>query len=338
MISLPDSHSFIFSYWGMYVVQTIIHSFVASLIVESALISWKIRTPHLKQWFRIMVILLPISAFPVYQLINPDRGDVYFRLDSLFDSNRLLFFEIWGDVSFLFVFIFLLVLTAVIFVIQEFVPVLADILRKRPDYDEEVIEEMDESLNLKIIEGLEGLPIEMNSIEILNEADFVLFSTTGINPKIYVSTGLIEAFSPEHLKVAFAHEIAHIHRSRRPVLILAYLFRVLMLYNPIAMFEFRRLAQEEEKVCDDIAVSLTGKPDVLIEAIEMLRLSPDELKTKTNGGIDGIVSAVENYSYDILLKSRIKRIREHNQDDIRWWGIPYCLTLALIVCINYFIV
>lgn len=338
MIAFPDINSFISTYWGMYIVQNIIHSMIAFLVVEIAIISWKIRTPNIQQWFRILVIFLPVAAFPFYQLLSPHRGDVYFRVNSLFDSNRLLFLEMWGGISVLTIFILILAFTTLIFIIQELMPVISDILKKKPIAEEEVSEDIDESMEIKIAAALNGLPVDRHAVEILNDSDLILFSTTGKEPKIYVSTGIIESFSEDHLNVAFAHEIAHIQRSRRPVLILAYLFRIIMFFNPVAMIEFRRLAQEEEKVCDDIAIQLTGKPDVLTEAVEILRASPEDLKAETDKGIEGIVSAVENYSHDILLQTRIQRIAHYSQDDIDWWGIPYCLTATIIICINYFVV
>lgn len=338
MIALPDINSFIFSYWGMYIVQNIIHSITAFLIVECAIISWKIRSPQQKQFFRILVIFLPLLAFPFYQLITPHRGNVYFRLNSLFDSNRFLFLEIWGGISLIFPFALVIILTSLVFLIQELAPVISDIVKKKPVDDDEVIEEADASLEVKINDALNGLPLDREAIVIISDDDLVLFSSTGMTPKIYVSTGLLNTFGAEHLKVAFAHEIAHVKRSRRPILILGYFFRVVMFYNPIAMFQFRRLAQEEENVCDNMAVMMTGKPEILKEAVEMLMPSSDDADSKEVKGIDGIISKVENYSHDILLKSRIERLKNYNQDELSWWGISYFITIACIIFINYFIV
>jgi Zn-dependent protease with chaperone function len=321
----------------MYVVQNIMHSIVALLIVECALISWRIRAPHIKQWFRMLVIFLPLMSFPIYQLASPHRGDVYFRLNSLLDSNRWLFLDVWGGISILFIFISLLLLTCLIFLIQELIPLISDMLRKKHESEEEIIQEADTEAEGKIANALNHLPISRDFIDIIRVDDLVLFSSTGLNPKIYVSTGLINTFNAEHLNVAFAHEIAHIKRSRRPVLIIAYLFRIIMFFNPVAMFEFRRLAQEEENVCDNIAVMMTGKPDILIEAVQMLRPSNEDV-TSESKGIDGIISRVENYSHDIQLKNRIEKISTYNQQDSGWWAIPFILTAAFIVLINYYIV
>lgn len=104
------------------------------------------------------------------------------------------------------------------------------------------------------------------------------------------------------------------------------------------MIEFRKLAQEEEKVCDDIAIALTGKPEALAEAIDMLRPETEGNKTVTDSKVvEGIVLAIEDHSHDALLKSRGFRIR-HSHNDNPDWGIPYLVTLVLIICLNYFIV
>src|SRR5208337_1268494 len=137
---------------------------------------------------------------------------------------------------------------------------------------------------------------------------------------------------------AFAHEIGHIQRSRKPTLILAYVIRTLMFYNPVAMVEFRKLAQEEEKVCDDIAIALTGKPEAVVEAVNMLRPAPEEYSPdKHRRGIREIVSAFEQYSLDVILKSRAQRIGQRPRSEAHW-GVPYFITTALIIGINYYVV
>jgi Zn-dependent protease with chaperone function len=340
MKTLLDTNSIIFSYWGMYAVQSVLHSLVASVLVECAFIAGDIRTPRVKQRFRLLVIFLPVASFPFYQLISPDRGNMYFRLESLLDSNKWFLLELWGFIPLFMVFASVLVLASLIFLIQEFLPMIFNMLEQmRGDTGAtaDASEEVDEAAVQKVSTALEGLPFDVNAVEILNDPDPELFSSTGLNPRIFISTGLIKSFSAEHLQAAFAHEIGHIQRSRRPFLILAYILRVLMFYNPIAMIEFRKLAHEEEKVCDDIAVALTGKPGALFEAVEMLRPAPEEYDFgAASGGVRGITTALEQYSNNMLLKSRASRLG-HNSDD-SLWGVFYVTTLALILGINYFIV
>jgi Zn-dependent protease with chaperone function len=331
-------NTLISSYWGMYAVQTVLHSLIASVLVDCAFIAWNIRTPYMKQRFRFMVILLPIILFPVYQKIFPRRGDAYFRLESLLDSNKWLSLELWHGFPLFMGFVVILALSALIFVIQEFFPIFFHMREQMREAPEPLAEGVEQDLSRKVTSALEGLPFDGQFVEIVNDEDLSLFSDTGLNPMIYVSSGLVKTLSIEQLKAAFAHEIGHIQRTRRPVLIFAYILRVLMFYNPIAMLEFRKLAQEEEKVCDDIAISLTGNPEALSETVELFRPDPDDLYHGSDDGkAGGIASALEHYNHDLLLKSRIQSIGECRQDDGHW-GVSYAVTLALIVVINFYIV
>ena len=332
-----DMNALMSSYWGMYVVQSVLHSIIASVLVDCAFSAWGMKTPSVKQRFRFLVIFLPAVLFPVYQLISPGRGGVYFRLESLIDSNKWFFLDIRG-IPLAWVFIVLLALSALIFIIQELVPIVFNMLEQVRGADAPVAEMIDEDLELKVSKALEGLPFDEEFVDILNDDDLTIFSSTGLNPRIYLSTGVIKSFSVEQLQAALAHEIGHIQRSRKPVLILAYVLRVCMFFNPIAMFEFRKLAHEEEEVCDDFAVALTGKPEALSEAVDMLRPAPEDYDIDSASGSMGtIASSIEYHSHNALMKGRMLRIAQQRRDDSSW-GVPYVVTLALIVGINYFVV
>lgn len=339
MKDLWNIHTLIYSYWGMYAVQTVLHSLTASVISYCAILAWDVKTPWVKQKYFFLVIVLPVVSFPVYQTIYPQRGDPFFRLETLLDSNKWFLIDFSGVPPVLAVFMVILLLTSMVFTVQELVPIVLNVFRQKHESEvAEDTEEVEESIRLKVSNALFDLPITEDSVEIIHDDDLLLYSSTGLNPKIHVSTGLIKSFSSDHLQASFAHEIGHIQRSRKPVLLFAYLLRVCMFYNPIAMIEFRKLAQEEEKICDDIAITLTGKHESLAEAIEMLR--PDTEHRNVEGstkGMEGIASAIEDHGHDALLKSRGIRIgqSEHKQP---WWGLPFVITLVLILCINFFVV
>jgi Zn-dependent protease with chaperone function len=339
MNTLWDMNTLLSSYWGMYAVQTVLHSLTASVLVDCALFAWDMRTPSLKQRFRLIVVFLPLLLFPVYQLITPRRGDVYFRLESLLDGNKWFFLELGGGLTVFTIFAALLAFSALVFVIQELVPIVFSILEQMRASDEQGASEVEEALAQKVSTAMEGLPFPEEAVEIVKDGDLALFSDTGLTPRIYISTGLIKTFGLDHLQAAFAHEIGHIQRTRRPVLVLAYIARVLMFYNPVSLIEFRRIAQEEEKVCDDIAVTLIGKPRALAEAVHMLRPSPDDYNAVVSERERrGVAAAMKHYGHDALLRSRIRRLEQQVRDDDSRWRVPYIITVALIVCINYFVV
>jgi len=76
---------------------------------------------------------------------------------------------------------------------------------------------------------------------------------------IYVSTGLISLSVRNIFRLHWRTKLPTSREAESPSSSFAYLLRVLLFFNPVAMIEFRRLAHEEEKVCDDIAIELTGK-------------------------------------------------------------------------------
>lgn len=328
-----NAYALLSTYWGMYLVQIVLHSIIIAVLAECAIMAWRIRNPVSRQWLRVMVLTLPLVAFPVFQLISPDRGTIFFRMQSLLDSNRLLLPDLAGTVPMIAPLLFVLGLSAVIFVVQELIPVITNLVAHMRGAGDPLVKEPDPEMSLKIDQALAGLPVDRESIAVLDDDDLVLYSSTGGNPVIYISTGMIRQYDVDHLEGAFAHEVAHIRRSRRPLLIFAYILRTLMFFNPVAMIEFRRLAQEEEKACDDYAVSLTGKPLALAEAIGMLRpVPPSDAQEPQAAEI-----ALEDYGHDILLKSRMLRLRDVSSD-IALWGIPHLATLAVFAGIAYYVV
>ncbi|MDA8327215.1 MAG: M48 family metalloprotease [Nitrospiraceae bacterium] len=339
--------SFITSYWGMYAIQTVLHSIIASALIDCAFIAWDIREPHMTQRFRFLVIFLPAFSFPLYQLISPGRGGVYFRLRSLLDSNKWFFFDFWGIPAFKALIVLSAAITAIVFILQEFLPMVVHLLEQFRGAEEDAgpqpVEE--EALARKMADALEGLPIDPGRVSVLDDEDLTLYSNTWRDPRIFISRGLLRVLERDQLQAAFAHEVGHIRRSRKPVLTIAYVLRVLMFYNPVAMIEFRKLAQEEEKICDDFAIALTGKPQALREAVEVLRPEPaDEAGGRdaqggeaVRRGAGDIAAAFDKYSLDALLISRLRRIGRPRWDELPW-GVPYFVTLALIAGINYFVV
>ncbi len=243
--------SFFNSYLGMFMAQAFCHSIIAFVIVNRAMHIWHINNPLIRQRFHLIVVLLPVFSFPIYQAINPDRGSVSFRMESLFDINRWLNLEIFEIMPLWIFFISILLITAAIFLFQELIPVLKNTFESKNN-DNDVEAEGPEDYPI-VKEAITDLPAEKPHILVLADDDYVLFSTTGRNAAVFISTGLIKTLNKEQLQAAIAHEMAHIARNKKPLLIAVFLFRVIMFFNPVILLEFRRLVQEEEKICDDMA-------------------------------------------------------------------------------------
>jgi Zn-dependent protease with chaperone function len=335
-----DIAVFLNSYPGMYLIQSFFHSLIAALVVDTALQAWNIEGPVVRQRFRLIVIIIPLISFPLYQLLNPARSGLTFRLDALLDANRWLNIEVWGVVPVgLFFFLFLGFATAV-FLFQEMVPIVRHAFASRDDVAAEGTRPAPGS---PVARALETLPGEKPDVFILDDDEFVLFSVTGRRPAVFLSSGLVQSLTVEQLRAAMAHEIGHIRRSRRPLLIVVFLLRILMFFNPVALMEFRRIVQEEENICDDVAVAMTGNRAALAQVLEKFHSGDDEedpvpLRDAPVQAAPGLRDRLEEYSHTMLIESRISRLAA---DPARQEGrrlSVFFLTLATVFFINYFVV
>jgi Zn-dependent protease with chaperone function len=319
----------------MYVVQSFWHSLIATVLVDSAIRIWGINNSSVRQRFRFLVLICPIVLFPLYQAINPDRGSLFFRLEALFDSNRLMNLELWGTIPFSAAVVLVVCITTIIFIIQEMIPIIGHALESRQPGPEGELPAEDSPVQ----KALEDLPGEKPDVVIVEDDEFVLYSTTGKKTAIFLSSGILKMLSVEQLQAAIAHEIAHIIRNRQPVLIIIFLLRLLMFYNPVVLFEFRRIAQEEENICDDVAVSLTRKPHALVETLKKLYYEPEERNPMNLRELSKLKDSIEEYGHNMHIEARIMRLEQgggSKKTGSVWFA--FVLTLSAIIVMNYFIV
>jgi hypothetical protein len=113
---------------------------------------------------------------------------------------------------------------------------------------------------------------------------------------------------------------------------------MLMFFNPVVLLEFRRATQDEEKICDDMAVSLTHKPHALAGTLKKLYRGTADGNLPKIGQISNLKDSLEEYSHSIHIESRIDRLEEGavNRRGGEW--IKFSFAVIAIVVINYFIV
>ncbi len=318
----------------MYVTQSFLHAFIASGVAAGAIRTWNVRSPVVKQRFRFALILFPIFSFPAYQIFNPERSTAFFRLEALFDSSRWLNMELWGTIPLHPFFLAVLLITSVIFFLQELVP----IVRHTIESKQAIIDGEPPDDDSAVSKALEALPGEKPNVVVIDDDELVLFSSTGKNASIIISTGLVRSLTGEQMLAALAHENAHILRSRRPVLLLVFFLRMLMFFNPVVLVEFRRAVRNEEKICDDIAVSITQRPDVLAEALKKFYSPREDPETGEGKEPPASMAALDEYSHNLQLESRVTRLEQgltRNTDG--GWAL-LIFVFAVIAGINYFVV
>jgi Zn-dependent protease with chaperone function len=326
--------TFFSSVVGMYVTQSFVHSLIASIITGQAINAWQIDDPVVRQRFRFLVLLFPIFSYPFYQVLNPDRGSPIFRLNVLFDSSRWLNMDLWGVVPVNLLFLLLLAIVSLVFLFQEMIPILRHSLESRTATHEGTHRDTDSFIQ----NASKTLAIETPEAIIVDDDELIIFSTPGKNSVIVWSTGLSEALTPDQMQAALAHELAHISRSRRPILLAVFLLRMIMFFNPVSLVEFRRAIRNEEKICDDIAVSLTHRPDALVEALKKFYAVCETPVPDAQQKPWFTPVRLEEHSYNMQLDTRITRLEQDapREADGRWFLM---LSLLLIIAsINYFVI
>lgn len=322
------------SYIGMFIAQSVLHSFMTLVIIEIAFYSWEIRDHLAKFRYRLLVLILPIFVFPVYQLINPDRGSMYFRENSaIFNLNGWLAIKLWDIIPVYSLFLALLSGTMLIFFLQEIFPIIREKLPK-PGCVSYVIPQRDID---GMIEGLcKKLGTAKPALRVVDEPYPMLFTTGIKNHVIILSKALLDKFTDDQMESALAHEIVHIIRGSSIKTQIIYLLRMLMFYNPVSLIEFRRLVQDDEFICDDITVSITKKPEALIAAINAFY---SHQKEDEGPKISVVKDTIEIHSHNLLLKERIVKIQEKGIEDASGFGwVKFILTVIIILKINYMVV
>jgi Zn-dependent protease with chaperone function len=319
---------------GMYIMQTVLHSFTALIIIELSFYAWDIQD-HLSRFrYRLMPLVLPIFMFPLYQILSPERGTWHFRLTTaLFDSHR------WLELKFLNIYpVALLVLTVLIgfscvFLFQEILP----IFRRRnsqPQHTE--CPEGEENVRLILKSACALLGTEEPGVIIIETPAPVLFTQGYKKHSIVISSGLIALLDREQLRNALIHEVVHMKRSSNLKTQIIYLVRMLMFYNPVSLVEFRRIVHDDEFICDAITISMTRHSQALISALSAFYYHPDE---ELPGKLSQMKEQVERHSHNLLLDERIRNLTEDRyRNSTRFVLTQYLLTLSAILLVGYGVV
>lgn len=326
---------FFHSWPGLYMAQAFFHSLVASIVAEIAIKAWDVRDPAVRQRVFLVPVVAPVFLFPLFQLFRPERGSTYFRLGTIFESGRWLELEMLGTHPVMGGLVLVFTITSLVFLFQELIPILRHSFESGKP--EKAVGKVDCLEDPAIRTAMETLPL-VPAVFIVEDDDFLIYSTTGKSAAVYVSSSLVKTLTEGELRSAVAHEISHVVRSRHPMLVAAYLLRALMFFNPVVLMEFRRAAQEEEKVCDEFAVSVTRNRRALVQALRKLYLPPEEPPPPRGRKTRKTAKEIEERSHRLNIESRISRLEsvEDHDPGIRWL-VPAAVIVAAVL-INYFIV
>jgi Zn-dependent protease with chaperone function len=324
------------SWIGLYATQAFFHSLVASVVAEIALKAWRVRDPAARQRVLLVPVVAPVFLFPLYQLLDPGRGSTYFRLGTIFESSRWLGLEVLGTHPAMGALVVLYAITTLMFLFQEFVPILRQLLEPaRTDGSSGSIDWAHAPADR---DGLDALPVALPGVFVVDDDDSIVYSTFRKTATVVVSSGAREALTAGELWSAVAHELGHIVRNRHPLLVPAYLLRALMFFNPVALVEFRRVAQEEEKVCDEFAASLMRSRKTLADALRKLYLPTEASFPDRKRGTRMTAREIEERSHRLNIESRVSNLESEPEGDAWPRFLVPPVVAASTVLINYFVV
>ena len=118
-------------------------------------------------------------------------------------------------------------------------------------------------------------------------------------PMILLPVSWAATIPPDMLEAILAHELAHIRRCDLWVNLLQGIVESIFFYHPVVWWLSRRLRQERELCCDDVAVSLTNdrvRYAEMLEHIGHLRLAPtrNTLAVTMRGSRFGLLERVRH--------------------------------------------
>jgi len=324
---------FLSSYLGMYMTQAVLHSLVAVTMVEFAFFAWGIQDHRSRFRYRLLSLTLPVVLFPAFQLINPDRGSLFFRYESaLFNSHQWLSLSLFGIIPLYTLFIALLVLISLIFLFQEIFPILKSRATEAPLTPSETDATLEETLE----EACASLSVDKPAVMVLDEDYPILFTGGTMSHTLVISRVLLDRLSRQELMSALLHELIHMKRGSSLKTQIIYILRMLMFFNPFSLVEFRRIVHDDEFICDSMAIAITRDPSALVRAIEVF-ISPVE--EKSDNGISGMQKRIESHSHNVLISERIEHVSSMQGTELPSfsWG-PYVMTAYAIIQICYMVV
>jgi HEAT repeat protein/beta-lactamase regulating signal transducer with metallopeptidase domain len=108
-----------------------------------------------------------------------------------------------------------------------------------------------------------------------------------LRPVILLPASALTGLSPQQLEAIIAHELAHIRRHDYLINLLQAVVETLLFYHPAVWWVSRRIRQEREHCCDDLAVAVCGDSLTYARALlemEQLRAAGPQLAMAANGG------------------------------------------------------
>jgi beta-lactamase regulating signal transducer with metallopeptidase domain/HEAT repeat protein len=81
-----------------------------------------------------------------------------------------------------------------------------------------------------------------------------------LRPVVLIPASLLTGLTPAQVEAILAHELAHVRRYDYAINLLQTVFETLLFFHPAMWWLSRRMRDEREQACDELAVSICGDP------------------------------------------------------------------------------
>lgn len=255
--------------WADILAQAILHTLVASLVIEALVRSWDVREPGQRIALRLTALGYPLVLFPALVLLFPLRAEDVFK-----DGLALFVGRRWEDVRLLGAGLFHAWLAGLgglgaLLLGMDLVPFLWRGRRRRPvpSAPEPAVAAQVEAALAPL---LAGLGLARPGLVWLERDAPVLFCTGVRAHSIVLSRGALRLLDPAELRAALAHELCHLERHDPLASWGVLAARIAMWFNPAFQVVSRAVARDAEWLADDRAAALCG--DRLALASGLLKL------------------------------------------------------------------
>jgi len=323
-----------------YAVESIVYSAIAAIATYSLVKTWKVNNPLQRFRFHLLTLVMPVVLPLIFQLAYPGRGSMLFRdRVALLDTSKWVSLVIWKQLTLGHVMLLFLAIVGLLFLVQEALPIIGRRLSRKgvpvpieqgshPDFDR-VLMEVGRQMGRQV-----------PKVVLVNSAEFLVHTAGLTSPVIAISSGLLRNTGPDELKAVLCHEMAHFVRRDHWTSWLLVVVRSLAFFNPIAWFSSRLMWQENEKVCDDIAVSAMGNPLPLAAALIRSTKGSICASDVSQAGLKKVsLDEQELMHNESHVAQRVKRLLEGTaRPEEAWASARLWTTASLLVAVTFFVV
>lgn len=239
-----------------------LHGLVAALVVEGTLRFASITSPDLRFLYRTSALAIPVVLAPVLSFAA-FRHEASFQDLSLFVSSRWSQISA-GPVDARTAAVLFLTIAGVLLLGRDMLHAASHLLRRRPGGPTPPVPE---TVRSDVAAVAAHMGVDAPAIRIRPDERHGLYCGATPGAHIVVTTGTVATLSRDELRVALAHELAHLaHRDLGWGWVLFGL-RVLQAANPVAQITGRRAVEDLEFHADDRASQATGLPHTLASAL-----------------------------------------------------------------------